>query len=372
MKGNILLYYPSNKRTIAMETLMLSLKDSGYNIILLTTCEKGDFHFWLEKHNIETYAHPVNSSNSFAYYVKQCFFLIAFCKKHKIDYLHSHLQHANIIAVFAQFFIRARCVIFRHHCNFTTSNISNVNRTEKLFDKIIHRLAKKIIVPSMGVKNEINIYETNQLAKYSVLPYIYDFSQYAKPDPEKVKIIKQTYHAELILLFSSRFIEFKRPFIALNIAKRLIERGLNIKLLILDDGPLRPDIEQFILTHNLSSHIFIIGFRKDYIDFFEACDVLIHPSLTDASNSTVKEMALLKKVVITCSNTGDFDEYIVNGQNGFLVDKENTENEMIDIITKLYENKSVITVIGSRLREDVLRRFSNSKEVVTKYINETL
>lgn len=369
---NILLYYPSNKRTIAMETLIISLRDYGYNIILLTTCEKGDLHFELERNRIQTYSNEINQKNSLIYYIKQCFFLIRFCHKYKIDFLHSHLQHANIITVFAQFFVKAKCVIFRHHCNFLTSNNSSQNKTEILFDKIIHVLAKKIIVPSLGVLNEIEFNETKNISKYNVLPYIYDFAKYQTPDPLAVAKIKEQYNADLLLLFCSRFIDLKRPLVALEVIKLLLEKGLNVKMLILDDGPLRIDMERYIENNNLNSNVFIIGFRKDYINFFQASDILIHPSLTDASNSTVKEMAMLKKCVIVCEKTGDFDEYIVNGFNGFLVGKQNTANEIVDVLFNLYSDKEKIYETGSRLKKDVLLKFSNTKNIIALYIKETL
>ncbi len=355
-----------------METLLITLRDYGYDIVVLTTCNKGDFHEELERNNIKTYENEVISSNSFVYYIKQLAYLISFCKKHQIDYLHSHLQHTNIIAVLAQFFIKAKCVIFRHHCNFIVSGTTQQNKTEKLFDKIIQMLSKIIIIPSLGVRNEIERYETKNMKKYVILPYIYDFSKYASPNCDKVAAIKKQFDAELILLYSSRFIELKRPFVALNVLKILVDKGLNIKLLILDDGPLRQDMERFIHANNLSSNAFIIGFRRDYIDFFQACDILIHPSLTDASNSTVKEMALFEKCVITCRDTGDFDEYIINNENGFLVSKESTADEMVKIVTELYGNRKKMTDVGVKLKHDVLSKFSNSTKIIEKYIKETL
>lgn len=368
----ILFYYPSNKRTIAMETLLISLRNCGNIVFVLTTCAKGDLHFELENNNFETYTNVINRKNRLYYYFKQCLFLIRFCRKNKIDFLHSHLQHVNIIAVFAQYFIKAKCVIFRHHGDFLIGNDFKQNKTEVFFDKIIHVLAKKIIVPSIGVKNVIELNETKNTAKYKVLPYIYDFSKYAIPDPVIVEEIKQKYEAKLILLFCSRFVELKRPMVVLNVVKQLIEDGLDIKLLILDDGPMRVEMETFIGNNKLDSKVFIIGFRKDYINFFQVSDILLHPSLTDASNSTVKEMALLEKCIIACENTGDFDEYIIHNQNGYLVKKDDTVNEMKGIVHELYSNKTKIKELGSRLKTDVLRKFSNSKDIIDLYVKETL
>jgi glycosyltransferase involved in cell wall biosynthesis len=355
-----------------METLLISLKNSGYDIKVLTTCQRGDFHLELEKNGIQTFSNEINFSNSFVYYLKQWRFLILFCWQHKIDFLHSHLQHANIIAVLAQFFIKAKCTIFRHHCNFLITGGTKQNEIERVFDKIIHILSKRIIIPSYGVKREIELNETKNTGKYVVLPYIYNFSRYATPDPERVIEIRKKYDADLVLLFCSRFIDLKRPFVALNVLKKLIDMRINAKLLLLDDGPLHEEMENFIKENELSDNAHIIGFRQDYIDFFQASDILIHPSLTDASNSTVKEMALLEKCVIVCSETGDFDEYIINRDNGFLVSKENTLDEMVDIIVPLYKDKAEMIKIGSRLREVVIQKFSNSSEIIEQYIKYTL
>lgn len=367
----ILFYYPPNKRTIAMETLALSLKNEGYEVIVLTLTPAGDLHSELSKNNISVFSNYIHDSG-LQFYIKQFLFLIKFCRLHKPDYVHSHLQQVNIITVFAQYFIKAKCIIFRHHCNFVTGNTLTQNKTEKIFDKIIHVLAKKIIVPSLGVLNEIKNNETDNLKKYKVLPYLYDFSKYAKPDKLRVEKIKTEYNCELLLLFCSRFIDLKRPMTALNVAQTLISEGLNIKMIMLDDGPLRPEIEKYIHGNKLTESIFIKGHRADYIDFFAASDVLLHPSLTDASNSTVKEMGILEKCVVTCSNTGDFDEYILHGENGYLVNKNNTEKEMIEIVKNIYRNKTTISLLGSKLKKAIFNKFSVSIEVINEYKKHTL
>jgi glycosyltransferase involved in cell wall biosynthesis len=370
--SKILFYYSGNKRSISLETLYLSLQEKGYEVLFLSTAPKDDLHLEFERNNVKSFSNVVVTHNKLLYYFKQFIFLISFCRKHKIDFVHSHIQHVNIITVFAQFFIKGKCTIFRHHCNFYIKGVNKQDRTEKLFDKIIHHLAKKIILPSNGVRNEIQQSETKNLDKYIVLPYIYDFDKYGKPDETLVSEIKIKFNAKLRLLFCSRFVELKRPLLALSVVKKLVSQGLDVKLLVLDDGPMKYEIEKYIFENNLVSHVFILGFRKDYINYFKACDILVHPSLTDASNSTVKEMGLLEKVVIVCDDTGDFNEYIVNKLNGFLVSKENTENEMIDTINLLYENKDLISETGTKLRTEVIRKFSNSTEIIERYIKETL
>ena len=147
-----------------METLVLSLHNSGMNVFVLTTCVKGKFHEELERKGINTFS--INSSSVFSGIKK----LIGFCKKYSISTIHSHLQATNIIAVLAQYFLKAKVVVFRHHFELPQVGMAR-NRNEKLGEKLINRLAKQIIVPSSGVYNGINDYENinmKRLAFYHI------------------------------------------------------------------------------------------------------------------------------------------------------------------------------------------------------------
>lgn len=49
MTKRILLYYPPNKRSVAIETLCRAVKDAGHELIVLTLTEKDSFHQQMEK-----------------------------------------------------------------------------------------------------------------------------------------------------------------------------------------------------------------------------------------------------------------------------------------------------------------------------------
>ena len=369
---NVLFYYPSNKRSNVLETLLEELRKKGYQIIVLTTCEKGEFHEAVESFGIRTYSHDIKKGNSGVYYFKQIAFLIKFCKQNNIDLVLSHLQHANIISVFAQYFTKAKFIIFRHQFRFnvfSNDETELANPTEVVFDKVINRLSKVLIVPSLGVYNAILKYERINRSKMRIIPYMYDFKKYNKPDAEKVEELQKKYESRLLLLMCSRLVKFKRHYIVLPIIKKLIAEGLDIKLMILDEGPEEDSIKKYITDNWLSEHVFLLGYRNDFINFMAASDILIHPSLSEASNSTVKEMGLLKKPVAVCSMIGDFDEYIVNGRNGFLLSPNNTEVELEKLLREIYNNKNVLRSLGENLHDTVITKFNRSNEILEKYLS---
>jgi glycosyltransferase involved in cell wall biosynthesis len=58
-----------------------------------------------------------------------------------------------------------------------------------------------------------------------------------------------------------------------------------------------------------------------------AADLIVHPSITEASSSLIKEAGLVNKPVIVCSGVGDFDQYIEHDKNGYLIKGDNEAAE---------------------------------------------
>jgi glycosyltransferase involved in cell wall biosynthesis len=367
----ILVFYPSNKRTVQLETTILAIHRRGVEIELLTTCEPGPLHAFLRSQGIPTHAHPISKRWSPLYYVRQISYLARFCRKHGFTTVFSNLQHANFIAAFAQYLVPARVVIFRHHFKFALPGDGiplKPNRMERIFDRVINRLGRKIVVPSGGVYEGMRAVERADMSRVMVLPYIYDFGQYGRPNPGAVKSIRSRYPARLTVLMSARLIPFKRHALVFPIIRDLVREGLDLRMFVLDEGPERERLEGFVRGHRLEDRIVMLGFRTDFLDYMAASDLLVHPSLTEASSSAVKEMALLGKTAIVCHGVGDFDEYLEHRRNAFLVPRSTDGTEIAAILRDVYSNPDRLEGLGRSLRETVLERFSVKRESVDRYL----
>jgi glycosyltransferase involved in cell wall biosynthesis len=369
-KKKILFYYPSNKRTVALETLLIELRNKGYEIIILTTCTKDDFHYYMESLGFTTYANNIQAKG-IRYYLRQIAFLISFCRKQKIDFIFSHLQHVNFIAVLAQYAIKAKVIVFRHHFRFTdtTDEQIEISKNELLFDKIINKLAYKIIVPSSGVYKGIKATENINIKKVFIIPYLYDFSKYQTPNNTEVEKIKLQYPCTLRLIMVSRLIKLKRHYVVFPVIKDLILEGYDIKLLVLDDGPEKENLITYVNENHLSDIICMLGFKKDFVNYMAAADLLIQPSLTDASNSAAKEMALFEKAIAVSKDVGDYSDYVTDNINGYLIPLTNTATHLKEIIINAYNNPDKLLIMGRNLKTDVLSKFdtSNATEILRMY-----
>jgi len=371
----VLLFYPPNKRSVAIETLCKAVKEAGHEIMVLTLSERGSFHEAMERMGIQTFTHVLPRKPSWKFFKGHIHNLIGFCRKNKIDQVWSHLQEANFSALMAQPFLKAKVVAFRHHAEsaFYAEMGDRFgmkrNRNEMRIDKVINRLAKKIVIPSSGVWQSMEKYEGCNMKKVLLLPYIYDFSTYQPPDTGEVKKLREKYPCQLMLIMVSRMVASKQHRIVFEMVKKLVDEGLSLKMIVMDDGPLRPGLEKFIADNDLCDHIIMTGFREDFVNYMAAADLLIHPSVTEASNNVVKEMGLLEKAVAVCRNVGDFSDYIEENRNGYFLETDKLEQSVESVIRDAYNNPDKIKNLGKELKQDVLRRFSDSPENRQRFLD---
>jgi len=362
----ILIYYPPNNRSIAIETLCKAVHDAGNEVFFLTLTEKGAIHQVLESKGIKTFSHTLIRKNSWIYFLRHARFLRKFCKERKIDKVLSHLQECNIISVLVKPFLKARLINFRHHAESRFFHLYGNqlgltrNKNEIRLDKIINRLSSKIIVPSGDVWVSMEKYEKANMHKVQLVPYIYDFSEYQQPDYEVVKSLREKYSCRLLLIMVSRMIATKQHRPVFDVINKLHREGLSVKMLVMDDGPLKPELEKMVQENQLQDTIIFTGFRKDFINYMAAADLLIHPSLTEASNNVVKEMGLLQKGVAVCKDVGDFNEYISEDENGYFLDANNLERSLEEIIRKAYQQPEQLKEMGIALNKKVISFFSDT------------
>jgi glycosyltransferase involved in cell wall biosynthesis len=97
--------------------------------------------------------------------------------------------------------------------------------------------------------------------------------------------------------------------------------NVNIKCLLIGDGPDRSKIEEKICAMDLTEHVKITGFMADIRLAVATCDVMAIVShyIETFSIATLEAMALGKPVIM--SNIGGAGEQIVQGVNGYLYNR---------------------------------------------------
>lgn len=353
---NILVYYPSNSRTIAIESVILKFKEAGHSLFLLTQTPEGDLHTALEKQGVQTAAAVIPKKAAPVYYLRHILFLRRYIAANKIDIVYSHLQQANIISVFTQYISAARFYICRHHADRAGASR---NFNQDLFDKLINRLAKLIIVPSRKVYQQVTEAEGTNPAKVKLIHYGYDFSKYPLPDAAEVAKIKSDHPAKLLLVKIARLVPGKRYPVLFGVIRELVLNDkLDIRLIAISDGPLMDEYSQWIVANGMQKNIFLLGNRTNVIDYLQAADAVPLLSESEASNNVIKEAALLRKCVLVCDDVGDFNDYIEQGKSGLLLGKTDPATDLKKYLIDLYSGKTDRETMGQRIHDNVLALFS--------------
>lgn len=98
---------------------------------------------------------------------------------------------------------------------------------------------------------------------------------------------------------------------------RLLERGLDARLLLVGDGPDREAIERRF--EPLGSRALALGHRDDVMAVLDASDVVIAPSHFDAFPTVLLE-AMAAAVPIVATAVGGIPEIVVDGETGLLIE----------------------------------------------------
>jgi glycosyltransferase involved in cell wall biosynthesis len=353
----LLLYYTANKRSVAFETLLREYVRHGHEVRLLTTCEPGELHRRVESFGVQASGFSVPKGRF--YYAKQILFLIRYCWHERIDVVLSQLQEANIIAVFAERMTSARFYMFRHHPRPQSPK-------ERLVDRIVNHLARRIVVLTKAQKR-IVLEEGVPERRIHVLPLMYDFAQY-KISGDVVRSLKDTYRSDLRIIMLSRLVHYKRHMLAFQAIEQVVARGHDVRLFVMDDGPERERLKEYVRRHSLEERISFFGYQSNVIDYLEACDVLLQPSTSEVSANAVKEAGVRGKIVVACRGVGDFDEYLEHMQNAIVLNVTDGPSVIADHITEILKNRAVFDAMGARLRQRVTAKFACNSATIDEYI----
>jgi len=141
----------------------------------------------------------------------------------------------------------------------------------------------------------------------------------------------------------------------------------NMILLLEGDGPLRKELEEFVLRHDLGNRVRFVGIEANVFDFIHMLDVLVLPSIDneDFPNVVLEGMALGKPVI--ASHIAGTPEQIVDGVTGFLVPPRD-EATLASVLKKLALNQELRNALGANALQRFQTYFTADK-AVTRYLH---
>ncbi len=107
-------------------------------------------------------------------------------------------------------------------------------------------------------------------------------------------------------------------------------------LVIVGDGPERPNLERLVRQMGLGMQVTFAGYRSDAPALMSAFDVFVLPSRLEAAGVVILEAGLARLPVIV-ARAGGMTEYIVEGETGLAFDPSN-ERDLTERIEQVWHN----------------------------------
>lgn len=126
----------------------------------------------------------------------------------------------------------------------------------------------------------------------------------------------------------------KNLYLMLDSIKKVNDEGISCSLKIYGDGPLRNELNHYIVNNNLSSVVTLCGFEKNIHEKMKiATGFIISSDYEGISNSMLEALAIGTPVIATDCPVGGARMYIKNGVSGYLVPCRN-----LDLLTEAIKN----------------------------------
>jgi glycosyltransferase involved in cell wall biosynthesis len=360
---NILIYYPYNLRSVEQLSVMELLLKKGHTVTLLTTCNKGPLHGIAADLGVITESVDTNSERGYAFYIKNLRKLRTAIKKYNIDVVFAHQQKPALIAGLLKRFVPFQLFYIRHNSD---EDYLAFPYKAKWLNKIVNWLTTVKIAPSGIVQKFWIENEKVDAALIHRINYGYNFDQYEKPQLNAAEIIRKQFDAKLLIISIARLVPAKRHKEMFEIIKQMRTNGVDCKLICLGNGPIKAELTKLIGDMHLEPYIHLLGRKENIFDYISASDLFLHLSTSEASNSAVKEVGLCRKPVIVCKGVGDFQEYIIDRKNSFLVSKEDPVPDVCAILHDMATFSINKVEVGNQLYETVINVF-NIDKVSTAY-----
>ena len=142
----------------------------------------------------------------------------------------------------------------------------------------------------------------------------------------------------------------------LEAARMLLRQGANVKVLVVGDGSIRPDLMTQTRELGITDNVVFLGHREDTDVLLQALDIFVLPSLSEGIPMALLEAMAASRAVVA-SRVGGIPEIIEDEVEGFLIEPMDVHS-LAERCRRLIESPDVARRMGEQARKRVERDFS--------------
>jgi len=253
------------------------------------------------------------------------------CKKEKITIIHAHSAHALSIGLLIKLFSSSLILVGVRRVDFQIKKnlLSQIKYNSKKINKIvcISDFIKKVMIED-GIKEE-NLVTIRSGADIHKFDDVF-------PD-NNLKDTLGISSNQIVLGTVAAFAGHKDYPNLLNAFRLVKDKIANVKLCVVGDGQLKPEMEQLAQDLQVDDHVIFTGFRENVGRYLKTFDIFVLASKKEGLGTSIID-ALSVGLPVIATRTGGIIEVIENDVNGILVEPKNSDL-LAETIIELIEDK---------------------------------
>ncbi len=386
MKRNSILFltnaYPdfeSSYRGIFIKKMATLLEEEGYKISVVTPKIYGGSHYFEEQNGINVYRFPFFAKNRLLieyervpylrmilYYIAGYFFTLYVFLKNKCDLIHVHWAiPTGLIGVWVSQLLRRHFVVTIHGSDLRLA-LGKPGFLRKIFVYVCNNAAHLNCVSNVQKK------EMEQLGimseKISIIPMGVDEVFFEEGKERKIELNRGPF----IILSNRNLLPIYNVSLLIRAVPLILKEEPGTKFLIAGDGSEKENLATQVKNLNLSPFVQFLGRvpHQEMPRLLAQADVYVSTSPYDGTSVSLLE-ALASGAFPVVADIPSNREWIADGDNGFLVPKEN-ENMLAKKIVEAIRNHRLLGEACEKNRKIIEHRAywrKNIKKITELYQN---
>jgi len=267
------------------------------------------------------------------------------------DFVHAHSTKAGYAARFACAVLRKPVIFTAHGWAFTEGRSALKRKFLSWAERLAAKVTKKVICVS---EHDRELALSWKVAKPEQLTVVHNGID---PQPfleANGASLRRDLGLEMVpvLAFVGRLAPQKNPITLLEAVKKLTE-GI---VLMVGDGELRSQVEEYIGRHGLEERLRLLGQRGDIPQILAASDIFVLSSDWEGLPYTIIE-AMMSGLPVVATRVGGVPELVENGVTGFIVPPKNPQ-ALAKGLQRLLDDPELRHRMGQLGREKALREFT--------------
>lgn len=225
----------------------------------------------------------------------------------------------------------------------------------KLNDPLVNKLDRIYCVSKKTSEQFLSVHPLCS-KKIDVFYNIFDSEDIRKKSIEQPSDLIDD--GKLTLCTVGRLQDVKGQIMIPQIAKMLLNDGIDFRWYIVGDGNEFQSISNLIAELEVSDYVIMVGAKPNPYPYIQKCDIYVQTSFSEAFCSTTVEAKILHKPVVTTDAPG-MREQFDNGINGIISKQMNSES-LYKEIKQLIDNPCILSSIKNNLCNQIC---DNKKEL---------